>query len=243
MKESFVRFSTLLLNDDRSNIYNQIQCIFNHIKEIGKKIFPKYLTLSGKDIIKQHHLEMISRFTMPWNFIKYYLANKNNVLLKRRMYVISKYCSHQNATLDTLLKLLEWSPEYDPQDQAIIIDDVSARGHFSTIQLLCQLKQHGQVECTTNAIDKAAENGHLNIVRLFFNHRDEGFLDKNIPECKGGTTNAMDRAAEDGCLDIIKFLHENHTQGCSRRAIHIAALFGHFEIEKESIKFRESSHA
>ena len=47
-------------------------------------------------------------------------------------------------------------------------------------------------------MNKAAENGHLDIVKFLHYNRIEG--------C---TTDAMDHAAEYGHLDIVKFLQNN----------------------------------
>lgn len=46
--------------------------------------------------------------------------------------------------------------------------------------------------CTTNAMDRAVENGYLNVVQYLHEHRFEGF-----------TTAAMDRAAENGHFKIV----------------------------------------
>jgi Ankyrin repeats (3 copies) len=52
--------------------------------------------------------------------------------------------------------------------------------------------------CTRNAMDYAAELGHLEIVKFLHNNRTEG--------C---TIDAMESAADEGHLDIVKFLHNN----------------------------------
>ena len=104
--------------------------------------------------------------------------------------------------------------------------------------------------CTSSAIDWAASNGHLEIVKwLHENHKDiKGFtytpsamdwaslkghletvkfLHENGYSC---TTAAMDYASENGHLEIVKWLHENRTEGCTPYAMNWTAKNGHLEI-------------
>ena len=76
-------------------------------------------------------------------------------------------------------------------------------------------------EITYEAMDEAAENGHLNIVKWLHENRTEG--------C---STKAIDDAAGNGFLDVVKWLHENRTEGCTTSAIDLAAISGHFDIVK-----------
>ncbi|EGG18690.1 hypothetical protein DFA_04186 [Cavenderia fasciculata] len=105
-----------------------LQTLWNGLKAIGNFLFQGLMSITncstmdgisrkGKDIAKLPNLRMISKYAMPWDFIKNYLPNKDSVLAKRRWFVISKYLSRRNATLDTLKHLLEWSPDYDPENQ------------------------------------------------------------------------------------------------------------------------------
>ncbi|EGG22298.1 hypothetical protein DFA_04416 [Cavenderia fasciculata] len=103
--------------------------------------------------------------------------------------------------------------------------------------------------CTRNALNKAAEYGHLDIVRFLHEHRTEGcskvamneasrkgfidivkFLHQHRTE--GATTMAMDWAARNGYIEIVKFLHFNRTEGATTDALDWAAAWGHFEIVK-----------
>ncbi|EGG18665.1 ankyrin repeat-containing protein [Cavenderia fasciculata] len=202
--------------------------LFKHVKELSNlyKISKSGGgSHSGKDIIKLPHLGMISLFAMPWEFIKHYLPNKDNVLLQRRMIVISQYCAHRNATLDTLLKLLEWSPEYDPQDQfdsahhQNLFYNVSAQGHRDILELL--LKRYPNISTNGNrrAMDIASEYGHLSTVQLLSSVK--------TVIC---TPDAMRDAAENGHYEIVKYLDETRTEGCSTHAMDSAAYYGHFNI-------------
>ena len=58
--------------------------------------------------------------------------------------------------------------------------------------------------CSTFAMNGAAENGHLEVVKWLHENRTEG--------C---TTYAMDFAVEKGHLEVVKWLHENRTEGCT----------------------------
>ncbi|EGG18578.1 hypothetical protein DFA_04072 [Cavenderia fasciculata] len=200
----------------------------------------------GRDIIKLPHLGMISQYGMPWDFIKHYLPEKDKVLFKRRLYIISKYCSHPNATLDTLNHLLEWSPDYDPQNREEkycqeLAEKVAGAGHRDIMELLItrypEINPNGAVDaaavnghlstlelinnasCNVYTMDVVAKNGHLDVIKFLHENRSEG--------C---TLNAMNDAASNGHLDIIKFLHFNRTEGCSTHAMIFASYKGDYDI-------------
>ncbi|KAK1943427.1 putative ankyrin repeat protein [Phytophthora citrophthora] len=75
--------------------------------------------------------------------------------------------------------------------------------------------------CTTRAMDLAACNGHLETVKKLHANRREG--------C---TTKAMDGAGEYGHLHVVKWLHEHRSEGCTNEAMDGAADRGHFEMMK-----------
>ncbi|EGG18382.1 hypothetical protein DFA_03876 [Cavenderia fasciculata] len=225
---------------------------------------------------------MIVDYALPWSFIKRHLPTRVSLSLNIRTYIISRYCSHRNATLDTLLHLLEWSPDYNPipfkesfnvnlasniaktgrrdilefiinrypninlsnvideaakhgGDLAVwlmktfkqLIDypprlallNAANHGNLSVIEYFHQLNNHCQF--TTNHMDYASRNGHLEIVKFLHFNRSEG--------C---TQSAIDNASEGGFLDIVMFLHHNRTEGCSKSAFNNASRNGHFEIVK-----------
>ncbi|EGG19585.1 hypothetical protein DFA_00163 [Cavenderia fasciculata] len=96
------------------------QLIFNHINDISQQLYKgsiyddgRQRSLVGRDIIKLTlpRLEMVSKFAMPWNYISHYLpTDVDEIEFKQRKRAITQYCHHRNATLDTLVHLLEWSP-------------------------------------------------------------------------------------------------------------------------------------
>ncbi|KAL2917122.1 hypothetical protein HK105_203186 [Polyrhizophydium stewartii] len=69
------------------------------------------------------------------------------------------------------------------------------------------------------AMDAAARNGHLHMVR---------YLHETHPH--GCTTLAMDDAAANGHLAVLKFLHNNRSEGCTHRAMDLAAANGHLDV-------------
>ncbi|TMW58657.1 hypothetical protein Poli38472_010216 [Pythium oligandrum] len=73
--------------------------------------------------------------------------------------------------------------------------------------------------CTTRAMDKAAANGHLEVVKFLHESRTDG--------C---TTRAMNEAASNGHLNLVKFLHEHRKEGCTEKAMNGAAGGGHLEV-------------
>ncbi|KAE9032428.1 hypothetical protein PR003_g4817 [Phytophthora rubi] len=75
--------------------------------------------------------------------------------------------------------------------------------------------------CTVSAMDLAATNGHLAVVQWLHNNRNEG--------C---TTDAIDDAARGGHLDVIKWLHAHRTEGCTAIAMNNAAAAGSLEVVK-----------
>ncbi|OQR99245.1 hypothetical protein THRCLA_06572, partial [Thraustotheca clavata] len=80
---------------------------------------------------------------------------------------------------------------------------------------------------TTDAIDLAAANGHLDVLQYLHVHRSEG--------C---TFAAMDKAAANGHLEIVTWLHLNRLEGCTTEAMDLAATNDHFDIVKFLHKHR-----
>ncbi|KAF0736484.1 hypothetical protein Ae201684_007497 [Aphanomyces euteiches] len=95
------------------------------------------------------------------------------------------------------------------------MNDAARRG-FS--KLVCYLHQQGKT-CTTDAMDDAAVNGHLDIVRFLHMYRHEG--------C---TTDAIDLAARNGHLEVVKYLTFHRFEGCTDNAMNDAAAYGHDRI-------------
>ena len=76
-------------------------------------------------------------------------------------------------------------------------------GFRLVVRLVIQwLHEHRTEGCTTNAMDFAARNGHLEIVQWLHDNRTEGCTDR-----------AMDGAAEYGHYEVVQYLYENRTEG------------------------------
>ena len=83
------------------------------------------------------------------------------------------------------------------------------------LEIVKWLHINGKERCTKNAMDYTAQNGHLETVKWLHQNRKEG--------C---TTYAMDYAAQNGHLEMIKWLHQNRKEGCTRNAMDAAARNG-----------------
>ncbi|KAJ0408963.1 hypothetical protein P43SY_002842 [Pythium insidiosum] len=80
-------------------------------------------------------------------------------------------------------------------------------------------EHHSDVVCTTVAMDLAARNGHFEVVKYLHTSRKEG-----CTHC------AMDLAAKGGYLSIVQYLHYHRQEGCSTQAMDFAARGGHIDV-------------
>ncbi|EQC24775.1 hypothetical protein SDRG_17335 [Saprolegnia diclina VS20] len=124
----------------------------------------------------------------------------------------------ENATL--ALDMLPWL------QYPALFDDIAGRGFLPLVR---SLHERG-VNCSTDAMNKAAANGHLEVVRFLHEHRSEG--------C---TTVAMDDAATNGHLEVVQFLHENRTEGCTHLALNFAIVNGRLNVVRFLIEHRTES--
>ncbi|KAF0691184.1 Aste57867_17532 [Aphanomyces stellatus] len=149
-------------------------------------------------------------------------ANQGNLDLLRCLY---SHYSHIQALLNMVI--------------------VAANGHAEVLQFL---HDHGAT-CTTDAMDLAAGNGHLDVFRWLERKRKEGCTAKAMDLAAGGnheamvtylfesalvdpicTSHAMDSAAAGGHLDMLKWLHKHTTAGCTTDAMDRAAAAGHWVV-------------
>ncbi|KAK1929391.1 putative ankyrin repeat protein [Phytophthora citrophthora] len=101
--------------------------------------------------------------------------------------------------------------------------------------------------CTTDSMDCAAANGHLDVVKWLQANRSEGLTTKAMSGAAsnghlhmvqwlhehtsaGCTSHAMDDAAEHGHLSVIKWLHTNRTEGCTDTAIMLSLKNDHLAV-------------
>ncbi|EQC33883.1 hypothetical protein SDRG_08564 [Saprolegnia diclina VS20] len=146
----------------------------------------------------------------------------------------------QEATLANLTLALDLFPWlFYPS----LMDDIAGRGFLPLVRLL---HERG-VDCSTDAMDKVAANGHLEVVCFLHLYRREGctsyamdiaagnghldvvtFLHVNRSE--GCTVDALDRAISNGQLDVVRFLLEHRFEGASLNVLDDAAVNGHFGV-------------
>jgi len=81
------------------------------------------------------------------------------------------------------------------------------------------LNSNTNAGCTSEAMDRAAQNGHIEVLKFLHENRSEG--------C---TENALDFAAQNGYIDIVHWLHQNRDEGCSFQALDLAAMNGHLNV-------------
>lgn len=96
---------------------------------------------------------------------------------------------------------------------------MDSAAEFGHLAVVQWLHEHRSEGCTTDAMDMAACNGHLDVVQWLHANRREG--------C---TTNAMDFAAQNGHLHVLQWLHEHRREGCTRSAMDNAATSGHLHV-------------
>jgi hypothetical protein len=104
--------------------------------------------------------------------------------------------------------------------KALNIDSFARYGHLSLI-ILYNNNNTPNVICTTNAMNFASQNGHLDVVIWLHENRTEG--------C---TKHAMNWASINGHLDVVQFLHFNRNEGCTTLAMDWASDNGHLHIVK-----------
>ncbi|CAK4207144.1 unnamed protein product [Aphanomyces euteiches] len=85
------------------------------------------------------------------------------------------------------------------------------------LEVLLLLQDHAR--CTTNAMDVAARDGHLDIIHFLHYNRTEG--------C---TRQAMNLAARFNHMEIVAFLQEHRTEGCTSDGLIWAASHGHVDM-------------
>ncbi|KAI9905965.1 hypothetical protein PsorP6_014381 [Peronosclerospora sorghi] len=127
-------------------------------------------------------------------------------------------CDRFNAANDVVVEhvyaFLDVSPKWTLMRAALA-------GHLHLVQRVSRRNPEQFQCCCQEAMDSAAEFGHLDILRWLNENRREG--------C---TTDAMDMAACNGHLEIVQWLHENTREGCTTNAIDFAAHNGHLEVVK-----------
>jgi hypothetical protein len=87
------------------------------------------------------------------------------------------------------------------------------------LEVVKWLHAHRSEGCSSYAMNLAASNGHLEVLRWLHRSQTEGW-----------TTRTMDYAAAGGHLDIVKWLYESRTEKYTVTAMTSAACTGHVDV-------------
>ncbi|EGG19733.1 hypothetical protein DFA_00311 [Cavenderia fasciculata] len=221
-------FSTIFkLKYIRHLIFKHVEVISKQVsRPIGDRDHKANRSLSGREIIKLPNLAMISKYAMPWCFIKHYLPpGIDNVLLERRIDVIIRYCIHRNAELDTLKHLIDdWSPDFNPKDRdqatqyfSHLALNITLVGNREVLEFI--LKRYPKLNLT-NTRPRAAERGYLSIIKL---------LDSLASQEPEYTSSVIDKVVANGHLHILEYLY-NQGEDLPPWLINTASANGHLSI-------------
>ncbi|EGG24295.1 hypothetical protein DFA_06445 [Cavenderia fasciculata] len=208
--------------------------------------------INGKRLVEVFGLiGMISRYGMPWDFIKHYInaATINSIDTTLRFKAIICYMQHTNATVYTLDKLLShlWyeggGSEDDDDDGFKELKDHLNTQHFDVIvknnrlDILQYINDRHLKDNNNNNKEGKGGGRIIRVTKQAFDNACERrdnlelitFLHNTGNTC---TSLAMDIAACYGNINIIQFLYLNRSEGCSVYAVNDAATAGHIETIK-----------
>jgi len=125
-----------------------------------------------------------------------------------------------------------------------LINCAAKEGHLDTLHWL---QDRGFMNCTSEALELAAEGGYLQVLEWLYRLGLDFTEDTlNIAASRGHfevvqwlhhhgatcTTWAMDAAAANGHIHVLKWLHENRTEGCTNDAMDSASSNGELAVIK-----------
>ncbi|KAL4086860.1 hypothetical protein PRIC1_013919 [Phytophthora ramorum] len=132
-------------------------------------------------------------------------------------------CERFGAANDLVLEhvnaFLDLSPTWSLMRAALA-------GHLHLVQRLSRRSPNKFQRCCQEAMDSAAEFGHLDVVLWLHENRLEG--------C---TTDAMDMAASNGHLEIVQWLHDNRTEGCKMGFVEYLSRRGFWDVAALTDKY------
>lgn len=124
------------------------------------------------------------------------------------------------AALDGHLRLVQKLSKRQPRAfERCCEEAMDSAAEFGHLDVVKWLHENRKEGCTTDAMDLAASNGHLHVIQWLHEHREEG--------C---TTSAMDFAAGNGHLHVVRWLHSHRSEGCTVSAMDNAATGGHLDV-------------
>ncbi|KDO26523.1 hypothetical protein SPRG_07925 [Saprolegnia parasitica CBS 223.65] len=122
-------------------------------------------------------------------------------------------------------------------DHAAAINDVALVTFLLDHGMLQLLHDRG-APCTKHAMDYAATNGHLGVVRFLHEQRDEGCSTFAMTgaimhgHLAGYNPRAFDLAAARDDMATVRFLHRHRREGCTRDALTSASRAGHRSVNE-----------
>ncbi|GMF23884.1 unnamed protein product [Phytophthora fragariaefolia] len=183
---------------------------------------------------------------------------------------MKNYCATKGE-----LRCLKWLHDYcDAEFSAEAMDGAATNGHLEVVKWIHDVFSESSTtmrrstnsstdvtpswnfglysgdsapHCTTAAMDGAAMNGHLSVVKWLHKNRTEGCTASAMDEAarnghfnvvlwlhcnrkEGCTTAAIDGAASNGYLTIVEWLHKARSEGCTAQAMINAASKGFLEV-------------
>ena len=104
--------------------------------------------------------------------------------------------------------IVQWLFAYHQITHAhLVARSIEMAAYFGQFHILEWLHTYDK-ECPTCAMDYAASEGYLDIIKWLHKHRPR--------DC---TTEAMDNAIMNGHIDVVDWLYCNRTEGCSNRSL------------------------
>ncbi|EGG18654.1 hypothetical protein DFA_04149 [Cavenderia fasciculata] len=181
--------------------------IFKHVKELNskEKLRSKSLIADLLELLLQQRFRLIPKDSLTWDVIKEYLPPPRHIPFQTRLDIVDKCCTLENATVETLQHLLEWSPDYDPRKQKDfkhqhLLYDLACLGNTKLLKFIVDRypgleKTLGVSACANkqSAIDFASEQGDLEMVELLLTLKDE-------------PTHAIELAQSNGHIEIVQLL-------------------------------------
>lgn len=151
--------------------------------------------------------------------VNWFHENYPNRLLKAVVYCTkdNKKCNHTD--IDESPRVAKWIYE-NYHDQACSKYLLDRLAEFGYLELLQSHQKICSRTCTSDAMDLAAGNGHLGVVK---------WLHETSSRTERCTTDAMDYAIENGHIDVVKWLHENRSEGYTMDGITKAIQSGRID--------------
>ncbi|KAJ3332535.1 hypothetical protein HDU76_013911 [Blyttiomyces sp. JEL0837] len=184
-------------------------------------------TLESFNILFQHALTFMDNMDLGFNFFGINileLAQMDALAAMKKFIMLHPILERNSETVNFDNFLLKHSKGINagcrPEQAMLMV-------HFGTLE---QVKVYHEVcKCPNvdyySAINRAASNGNLKVLRYFHRHKTSHF-----------TKNTMDYAAKSGHLHVVQFLHQHRSEGSGLSALKNAAESGNLDLVKYLFK-------